>query len=273
MALQPGALTPEPSEDRNGIVIDPFSEIAWLSTLTPGSGEPVKNAPVKALPLPVIGGTTISAADFKRFLLAAQYAFDGIMVDRYRMQELTGAPQQTVDALINNKHFQEACEHRGHPTFEKAGLSTQQLLAIPALTDSTTPSLAARLKKAGITDKTYQQWKKQPAFAKMLDRNLKDLEPEMLTALSGQAVNGDLRAIELAFEITGKHNPRQQQQVDLQVIVGKVLEAITQEVKDTDTLARINARLGLLMQTTPVTPMQLIEVEASTPNERTISNG
>lgn len=91
-------------------------------------------------------------------------------------------------------------------------LSDRQILALHYIVqDTTTPSLAGRLRHAGVTIKEYNQWRKSAAFRAELKKLgqtvLEDSEQDMLTTLAGLAVNGDQKAIEFAFELTGKHQP------------------------------------------------------------------
>ena len=67
----------------------------------------------------------------------------------------------------------------------------------------------------------------------------------MLTTLAGLAVNGDQKAIEFAFELTGKHNPRAQEAINVALVLQQVLEAIKDEVRDPDTLRRLSSRIAL----------------------------
>lgn len=227
-----------------------------IAPLSP-QGLPIEGAKAQVVTLPESFSPTI----FKRALIAAQAVFDGHRVLVEDVAAVTGLPLPLLNDLFKTKAFQQACEVRGTPIWGREGLSDRQLMAVHFILDSTIPTLAGRLRAAGVTMKEYNLWRKDPNFRKVLATVggdvLKDATTDMETTLTGLAVNGDLRAIELAFEITGRHNPKNQQLIDLQILVGKLIEAIKEEVKDPETLRRLSARIALEAAT--AMPQQTIE--------------
>lgn len=114
------------------------------------------------------------------------------------------------------------------------GLSAEQIAVLSHLTDTTiTKGIPSRLKDLGVKPATYRAWLRQKPFAdaiKQLAGNaLADAIPMAETMLAAQAQAGDLRAIKYFFEVTGRHDPMRQQQVDTQALIGVMIDCI-QEV-------------------------------------------
>ena len=155
-----------------------------------------------------------------------------------------------VDKLLSETLPKKALSEKTSTGISRTRLSDRQILALHYIVqDTTTPSLAGRLRHAGVTIKEYNQWRKSAAFRAELKKLgqtvLEDSEQDMLTTLAGLAVNGDQKAIEFAFELTGKHNPRAQEAINVALVLQQVLEAIKDEVRDPDTLRRLSSRIAL----------------------------
>ena len=155
----------------------------------------------------------------------------------------------SLDKLLSEK-LSETPPKKTSTGISRTRLSDRQILALHYIVqDTTTPSLAGRLRHAGVTIKEYNQWRKSAAFRAELKKLgqtvLEDSEQDMLTTLAGLAVNGDQKAIEFAFELTGKHNPRAQEAINVALVLQQVLEAIKDEVRDPDTLRRLSSRIAL----------------------------
>ena len=247
-ALSAGALSPQDSDpmtDSKGIEYD-FLDGTFAVSEVSSNGEPLVGAKVQVVKQP----EGVSAAHFKSLLIAAQLAWTSEGVSNEDLEYLTGLNKKTVNEVTATPEFISACEHRGHPLNPKKGLTDRQMLALHYIVqDTTTPTLAGRLRHAGVTIKEYNQWRRSSTFRNELKRLggqvLEDSEQDMLTTLAGLAVNGDQRAIEFAFELTGKHNPRAQEAINVALILNTVLEAIKDEVRDPDTLRRLSARIGI----------------------------
>lgn len=114
------------------------------------------------------------------------------------------------------------------------GLTAEQIAVISHLTDTTTTKgIPSRLKDLGVKPATYRAWLRQKPFSdaikKLAGSALDDAIPMAETMLATQASAGDLRAIKFLFEVTGRHDPMRQQQVDTQALIGVMIDCI-QEV-------------------------------------------
>lgn len=163
-----------------------------------------------------------------------------------------------ISSVVLTDEFKDAMEQRGiswRPD-DYSGISTEQMYCIQILTDPThkARTLQAKLKLAGIPYAKYRNWLKQPTFARYLNNltegMLSDHVGDLHTTLMNKALNGDLNAIKYVHELSGRHDPNQQQIKDLRVIVDNLIEIISQEVKDQETLIRIANKMNLVMATT-----------------------
>jgi hypothetical protein len=167
-----------------------------------------------------------------------------------------------ISSVVLTDEFKDAMEQRGiswRPD-DYSGISTEQMYAIQILTDPThkAKTLQAKLRLAGVPYAKYRNWLKQPTFSRYLNNltegMLSEHAGDMHTVLLNKALNGDLNAIKYAHELSGRHDPNQQQVKDLGRIVDALIEVISQEVTDQETLIRISNKMSLIMSTT--TPIQ-----------------
>ena len=182
-----------------------------------------------------------------------------LSLDNEELSETVLSEKLSLDKLLSetvlsetvlSEKLSETVPKKTSTGISRTRLSDRQILALHYIVqDTTTPSLAGRLRHAGVTIKEYNQWRKSAAFRAELKKLgqtvLEDSEQDMLTTLAGLAVNGDQKAIEFAFELTGKHNPRAQEAINVALVLQQVLEAIKDEVRDPDTLRRLSSRIAL----------------------------
>lgn len=178
----------------------------------------------------------------------------------------------TVAKVIQTSEFLWAIERRGVQWTGK-GLSPEQQYALSVITNPTDRrDLNKKLKSCGVPYSRYRAWLKQPLFNAHLTKITEDMLGEHVsdvhTSFLNKALSGDMNAIKLYYEMTGRHNPAQQQVVDLQRTVGMLLEIITKYVTDKATLLQISNEIeGVVVGTTkriesslPVNPLSADEV-------------
>jgi hypothetical protein len=165
---------------------------------------------------------------------------------------------QFYESRLRNKEFQEHLENLGVPirriihNLPPGVLSIEQLRAINILLDfNDTRSDKKKLESLGIKTSTYQTWKKDIAFqdyiAKRALNLIGDNLDEVDRALLDQARSGELGAIKFIYEVTGRHDPKRDSQINLKEIIHLILEVIIQEVKDPETVKRIATKLNLII--------------------------
>jgi len=168
-----------------------------------------------------------------------------------QVQKYCGHQQRTIARLMATPEFEAAMEKRGVSIKSESGLTTQQMLVMQLVLNPTDRrDLRTKLRATGVTYAVYKSWLRQPLFANYINRQaeqgLLDHQSDVLTKLTSKAMDGDNKSIELYLAITGRHNPAQQAQVNSQVMLLKVLEIITRNVKDPETLRAISAEFELM---------------------------
>lgn len=130
-------------------------------------------------------------------------------------------------------------------------LSPLQLIVANTLLDLTnTKSERKKLQDLGVTTMTYQSWLRDPDFSGYLrDRTeamIGDVQHEAMLALMDRVRAGDMKAIAYYHELTGRFTPQSASgapNVDLQTILIRLIEIITEEVHDPLVASRIAERI------------------------------
>ena len=145
-------------------------------------------------------------------------------------------------------------EHMAEPGTILAGERTYAAArdAFGIITNPTNKKdMGAKLKQAGITYAQYRAWLKQPHFAdyitKISEHMLNEHVADVHTKVVEKAAGGDIQAMRLYYELTGRHDPQKQQMVDLNGVIGLLLEVITRYVTDTTALSKITQDIDLIL--------------------------
>lgn len=142
----------------------------------------------------------------------------------------------------------------------KAKISPLQLMAATRIIDLTdTRSVKKKLQDMGVNTATYQMWLKDPNFSQYLkdqaEKLIGDSQHEALFALMDRVQAGDMKAISLYLELTGRFVPQSASAQsgmaavgDIQQMIVRIIEIVIDEVDDQDTAIRIADRLkGLVV--------------------------
>ena len=168
-----------------------------------------------------------------------------------QIKVFTKCTMKTISKIVGTPEFKEVMGQRGFP-FDNVKLSPEQYFAVGIITDpSNRKPLNVKLKQAGISYAQYRGWLKQPHFRDFISKVSEDMLGEHVqdvhTRVVERATNGDMAAIKLYYELTGRHDPQRQQMVDLQGIIGLMLEVITRYVPDTKALGHITSDIDLIL--------------------------
>jgi hypothetical protein len=160
--------------------------------------------------------------------------------------------KKRIGYVIETPQFRDAMVSRGVQWKNSAGLTGQQMYTLQILTDpSNRGDLRAKLRKANVSYATYRAWLAQPQFSSYLNRisenMLVDHIPDFNTVVTQKALAGDLNALKFAYELNGRHDPNKQQVTDLKAIMQALIEIITRNVKDPETLTAISNELHLTL--------------------------
>lgn len=182
------------------------------------------------------------------------------LLDKYEMdyhtasaEDLLRLPPSPNISLLGNPSIggslntQAIAENRGldpkHP------LSAEQLAAANVLLDfSDSRSQAAKLRSMGIPTTKYNNWLKNPHFARYLRTRAEDLisdtQHEAHTALLRNIQRGNQRSIEYYNEMTGRYNPKAESTMNVTLILVRLVEVIQRHVKDPDVIKAIAAEFN-----------------------------
>lgn len=160
--------------------------------------------------------------------------------------------EKTISKVLVTPEFKELMRVRGFPFERGVTLTPEQIFAVNVITNPTNKKdLGAKLKQAGITYAIYRAWLKQPHFAeyvtKISEQMLGEHVQDVHTKVVEKAAGGDIQAMRLYYELTGRHDPQKQQMVDLQGVIGLLLEVITRYVTDTTALSKITQDIELIL--------------------------
>lgn len=195
----------------------------------------------------------VSAVMFRNVLAGASAAYTvhrGVPTVE-QINVFCASTKKTISKVISTVEFKTVMKERGFP-FDNVKLSPEQYFAVGIITDpSNRKPLAVKLKQAGITYAQYRGWLKQPHFRDYIGKISEDMLGEHIqdvhTRVVERATNGDMAAIKLYYELTGRHDPQRQQMVDLNGIIGLMLEVITRYVPDTKALQMITTDIDLIL--------------------------
>ena len=167
-------------------------------------------------------------------------------------------PHITSDAIskvLASKEYHQTLVLRGVRNEDPSGaqhLTAEQMMALSALTDlSSNLPLERRLKKVGVSWYQYQAWLHDPLFRSHLDqlshKAFESATSQIDMQLAAGALDGRLDFIKTYYEITGRNSPDRKAHQDVQMILNSVVEIITRNVQDSQTLARISAELSAVV--------------------------
>lgn len=179
------------------------------------------------------------------------------LLDKYEMdyhtataEELLRLPPSPNITLLGNPSIggsldtKSIAENRGldpkHP------LSAEQLAAANVLLDfSDSRSQAAKLRSMGIPTTKYNNWLKNPHFLRYLRTRAEDLisgtQHEAHVALLRNIQRGNQRSIEYYNEMTGRYNPRRESEVNVTLILVRLVEVIQRHIRDPEVIRAIAA--------------------------------
>lgn len=154
--------------------------------------------------------------------------------------------------ILSSEAGLAALEERGIPSEAKKNLvTTKQVMALQIMFAPTTASFETRMKRAGITITEWQTWLNIPAFNSLYrtmgEQKLVNGVPTALSAMTDKAADGDMGAIKLLLEMTGRHNPNGDTKINLMAFMRKVVDVIQEELMgDPERMVAIAKRLKAL---------------------------
>lgn len=198
-----------------------------------------------------------------------------------------GFSKQVVAQSWKKDLFRQALVARGvdlNPEQSEELLTTEQLLVanmIMNVLDKT--SIREKLKTVStalgksITVQTYNGWLNQASFRayiqKRAEKQFGAADPSALMAHIKAINDGDMNAVKLYYEMTGRYNPRLQVDVNIESVIVSVVEIISRHVTDPEALQAIASDIERLELGPGASKMNnsIIDIPVSQPVESSAS--
>jgi putative insertion element HTH domain-containing protein len=164
-----------------------------------------------------------------------------------QIAERTGVQLGTITRYWQQPHFREALLKRGIDLSTDASrgiLTIDQLNAANVMLNLMDKrSQREKLDSIGVNSQQYNAWLRQAAFQNYLRRRAEELfkasDSDAYLSLIDVVKGGDTNAIKLFFEMRGVYTPRAQLDVNIDMIMVRIVEIIAKHVQDPDIRARI----------------------------------
>lgn len=197
-------------------------------------------------------------SDLERRLIAfceTQWFTKGSMPTPELLRTEFNLSSKQLNEILSKEEVKQSFEGRGIPIIEGRTLTPEQITAInTVLNFADTRSEKKKLADMNITPAVWNGWRQNPAFKEyMLQRTegiLGDSIPDVHMALVDRARNGDLGAIKMVYEMTGRYK-QDQGEINPRVLVEKVFEIISLHVQDPVVLRSISNSFAKLVGVEP----------------------
>ena len=156
-----------------------------------------------------------------------------------------------VQSTLQSPSCQQRMIKRGIPVESHNFLTAEQIAAANLMLDySDQRSQAAKLKAANINSQTWNGWLADPLFNRYLRSRAESLldqvgVAEAHTALLKQTTKGNIQAIKLLYEVTGRH--RDSTSLNVEYFIQRVIEIVQTNVQDPEVLGRIAEDFKVLL--------------------------
>lgn len=156
-----------------------------------------------------------------------------------------------IESLKSNPLFRASMESRGINCNYSDGelrhaleLTGQQQAAVSVMLNLVDRrSNEKKLRDIGVSSEMWTTWMQNNVFAEyvrersevMLSHATHEAHMGLMRGIQG----GNTASIKLYYEMTGRYNPNEENNVNIRLIIGQVLEAIQKHVRDPETLNSI----------------------------------
>lgn len=200
--------------------------------------------------------------------------------------ELTTLPQDDVSVILDSsivkKYFESLgidsnavpLAKRGELKRNQTRLTDKQLaVAEVILNPMDKRNHTAKLNSLGVNPTTYQGWTSNKTFSDYMRKRAEDMFGEAMPlaqeALVRKVMRGDMGAIKLYMEMTGKYNKNQiESGRDFKMLVWKLIEVLQKHIKDPALLQMISTEIKELVE--PTRPVAITQGEIVYGNDPTV---
>jgi hypothetical protein len=166
------------------------------------------------------------------------------------ISEETVTPVERVAELLESPAVKTRLEARGinydaSPPAKKGELKKnltrltdkQLATAMCILNVADTRSIQEKLRTLGVPEATYYGWTKSKVFQEFMETQMEDMFGDAMPlahrALISKVVNGDMRAIKLFYELTGRYKSQENETVqNVKILVLRLIEILQRHIKD-----------------------------------------
>lgn len=165
-------------------------------------------------------------------------------------KKFKGINSESILTLKENELFLKSMEVRGIPV-DNTSLTARQMAAASIMLNLTDRrSDEKKLRDLGISTEEWSTWMQNKNFAKyMQDRSealiANSVHEAHMGLLRGVRM-GNTSAISLYYKLVGRYDPDQENQVNVRLLIGRILEAIQKHVRDPETLNRLAVEMSQL---------------------------
>lgn len=195
------------------------------------------------------------------------------IIEYLRLTKGHPANSASINALKDNKLFRASMDSRGivlnYKEDEELGhttsLTQRQMAAASVMMNmADRRSDEKKLRDIGVSTEEWSNWMQDRKFSDyMRDRSEILIQNSVHAAHVGllRGVNqGNTASIKLYYELTGRYNPNEESNVNIRMVIGRVLEAIQKHVRDPGVLNSLAVELSQ------------IAIESGSPVDRSSSN-
>lgn len=161
-----------------------------------------------------------------------------------------------IKYFIQDQTVLEALSRRGisyeHLLSQHASTYLSPTQIATALTISNfadTRPLDLKLESLGVTSSEYYAWLKSAAYrdfvSEMADQALENVKPEAMVAFAQLLRNGNVRALQMYFQMTGALEGENEVVKNLKVTLSRVVEAVARHVQNPEVLQAISEEIGI----------------------------
>lgn len=191
------------------------------------------------------------------------------IIEYLNFKNIVGVEPNEIEKLKTNPLFVASMNSRGL-NLEDHIITPKQMAAAAIMLNLTDRrSDEKKLRDIGVTTEEFSNWILNTTFAKYLaDRSEQMIANSVHDAHMGLmrgVRQGNTASIKLYYEMTGRYNPNEENNVNIRVLIGRVLEAVQLHVRDPDTLNKLAVSLSQIAMETgaPVAKSPFIAGEST----------
>ena len=169
-----------------------------------------------------------------------------------QISQFLEVPNEAVVKMLADGEIKERLKRRGIELTQASVLSSEQIATANLLLDFTdSRPQAQKLRALGVLPATYQGWLSNPEFNKYMRQRAEYLIDNVgvttaTEALFNQTQKGNMQAIKLLLELTGRH--RDSTSINVEFLLSRVVEIVATHVPDPEILRAIGEDFEQLMK-------------------------